>query len=170
MLSMLHLLAQTYDYTTTTTHTSDKVGAGLALAFMIPLLIFLMAFAVLAIVGMWKTFEKAGKPGWASIVPFYNYWVLAEIAGKPGWWGLVGLGSIVPFVGFFAGMAWFILLVLICVDLVKRFGKDSAFAVLLVLLPAIGFMILGFGDAKYTTVPPVMADPPLPPIEPTVTQ
>ena len=31
-----------------------------------------LAFAVLAIVAMWKIFEKAGKPGWAAIIPFYN--------------------------------------------------------------------------------------------------
>ena len=37
-------------------------------------------------VGMWKTFEKAGKPGWAAIVPIYNAAVLLQVAGKPSWW------------------------------------------------------------------------------------
>ena len=39
-----------------------------------------------AIAGLWKTFEKAGKPGWAAIVPIYNVIVMLEIVGKPLWW------------------------------------------------------------------------------------
>ena len=37
------------------------------------ILIVYVAFIVFIIAGIWKTFEKAGQPGWASIVPFYNY-------------------------------------------------------------------------------------------------
>ena len=48
--------------------------------FIIELLVI-----VLVIAGMWKTFAKAGKPGWASIVPIYNVIVLLEIAGRPLW-------------------------------------------------------------------------------------
>ena len=31
-----------------------------------------LAVAVLGVVAMWKIFEKAGEPGWAAIIPFYN--------------------------------------------------------------------------------------------------
>ncbi len=31
--------------------------------------------------GMWKSFEKAGEPGWAALTPFYNLMVVAKIAG-----------------------------------------------------------------------------------------
>jgi len=31
-------------------------------------------------------FVKAGRPGWAAIVPIYNGWVFFEISSKPGWW------------------------------------------------------------------------------------
>ena len=27
---------------------------------------------IAAIVGMWKMLEKAGEPGWAALIPFYN--------------------------------------------------------------------------------------------------
>lgn len=33
--------------------------------------LIILAFFVLNIVAGWKIFEKAGQPGWASIVPFY---------------------------------------------------------------------------------------------------
>lgn len=36
---------------------------------------------VLAIIGMWKLFEKANEPGWAAIIPIYNMWIMAKIAG-----------------------------------------------------------------------------------------
>lgn len=35
-------------------------------------MILYLAVIVLTIAGMWKTFDKAGQPGWAAIVPFYN--------------------------------------------------------------------------------------------------
>ena len=35
-----------------------------------------IAIIVLAIASWWKIFEKAGQPGWAAIVPFYNYYII----------------------------------------------------------------------------------------------
>lgn len=96
---------------------------------------------VVTMAGFWKLFEKAGKPGWAALVPIYNVIVLAEIAGKPGWWGLL---VFLPCVGF-------IFAILLCIELAKKFGKDTLFGVLLAL-PFIGtilFLVLGFGDAQY---------------------
>ena len=51
-------------------------------------LFFFIYFAliILVIVSMWKIFAKAGKPGWAAIIPIYNIIVLFEIIGKPAWW------------------------------------------------------------------------------------
>jgi hypothetical protein len=147
---MLDALAQA-TYTYTTTSSTDETGAaaavlglftGVFLLIMIPLIVFY-------IVCLWKTFEKAGVEGWKAIVPGYNGWVLAEIAGKPGWWGIVGFASIIPVVGWFVSIAAFVLYVLIAIELSKKFGKDSVFAVLLILLPVVGFAILAFGDAKY---------------------
>lgn len=34
------------------------------------------AILLLIIISMWKIFTKAGKPGWASIIPIYNLVVL----------------------------------------------------------------------------------------------
>lgn len=148
---MLDVLAQAADTYTITTTTSEDAGVyaavlglftGVFLLVIIPLIIFY-------VVCLWKTFEKAGVEGWKAIVPVYNGWVLAEIAGKPGWWGIVGLGAIVPVVGFLASIAAFVLYIIIAMELSKKFGKDTLFAVLLILLPVVGFAILAFGDAKY---------------------
>ena len=49
------------------TTSSMAMGAGLIVYFVI-----IMAVAVVSIIAMWKIFTKAGKPGWAAIVPVYN--------------------------------------------------------------------------------------------------
>jgi hypothetical protein len=52
---------------------------------------------------MWKVFEKAGKPGWASIIPIYNVIVMLEIVGKPIWWLIMFIFTMCQF--HFWGMA-----------------------------------------------------------------
>ena len=41
--------------------------------------LLLVAIIVFVVYVNWKMFEKAGKPGWASIIPIYNTIVLFEI-------------------------------------------------------------------------------------------
>ena len=98
-----------------------------------------LAFGIFMIIAMWKIFTKAGKPGWASIIPFYNIWVMLEVVGRPGWWLLLML---IPGVNFVIG-------IILIVDLAKSFGKGGGFAVGLLLLPYVFFPILGFGKAQY---------------------
>ena len=103
------------------------------------LIIFCLALGIFLIAAMWKVFEKAGQPGWAAIIPIYNYYVMTKIAGKPGWWTLM---LFIPGVN---------LIFVIWLDnmISKSFGKDEGFTAGLVLLGAIFWPILGFGSAKY---------------------
>lgn len=94
---------------------------------------------VLIIISFWKIFEKAGKPGWASIIPVYNIIILLEIIGKPWWWILLLL---IPGVNIIFGVWMFNLLSI-------SFGKNEGFTVGLVLLPFIFLPILGFGEDAY---------------------
>lgn len=48
--------------------------------------IIYLAIVVVTIAGDWKMFEKAGKPGWAFLVPIYNVIVMLEIINKPIKW------------------------------------------------------------------------------------
>ncbi|GAB2855438.1 DUF5684 domain-containing protein [Lentzea nigeriaca] len=103
-------------------------------------LIFSLVFAVIVIAGMWATFSKAGKPGWAAIIPIYNLYVLLKVAGRPGWWLIL---FIIPFVNF-------IMSIIVAIDVAKSFGKGGGFGFfLLALLPFIGYPVLGFGSAQY---------------------
>jgi hypothetical protein len=99
-----------------------------------------LALAVLMIVSVWKIFTKAGKPGWAAIIPFYNIWILLETVGRPGWWLLL---YFIPFVNI-------VIAIIVALDLAKVFGKDGAYGFfLLFLFPFIGYPMLAFGSAKY---------------------
>ena len=53
----------------------------------IPFVIYgtLAVILLLLVVPLWIIFTKAGKPGWAAIIPFYNIIVLLEIVGRPLW-------------------------------------------------------------------------------------
>jgi len=107
--------------------------------FGVFLLVIMLTIAVIVIIAEWRIYEKAGKPGWAVLIPFYNIIVLLEIVGKPIWWIFLFL---IPFVNIVFGI-WITNL------LSKSFGKDEAFTVGLILLGFVFYPILGFGDAKY---------------------
>jgi hypothetical protein len=122
---------------------------------------------VIAVIAYWKVFTKAGRPGWQAIIPIYNTWVLFEIAGKPGWWALLSLAGIIPVIGFLGAIAFLVLYILAMLELAKRFGKSTTFAVVgLIIFNIVGLLILAFGPAKYQPVVagPPKADPPLPPV------
>ena len=118
---------------------NEYEASGVAAGIGAGAVIFYLAIIVVLIVGMWKVFEKAGKPGWAAIIPIYNLIILLEIVGKP--------------------MIWILWLIIPCVNIVfmiwlynlvsKSFGKSEGFTVGMVLFPYIFWPILGFGDARY---------------------
>ena len=101
--------------------------------------IILLAIIVFQIAAWWKVFEKAGKPGWAAIVPIYNIYVLIQIGGKPGWWIILCL---IPIVNI-------IVILLVMLGVANNFGKGTLFGIGLFLLGVIFFPILGFGDDRY---------------------
>ena len=103
------------------------------------LLIYLI-FIALMIVSGWKIFTKAGKPGWAILIPIYNIIVLLEIVGKPWWWLL--LMMFVPVVN----VIWTIWATNL---LSKSFGKGVGFTLGLLFLSIIFVPILGLGSAEY---------------------
>ena len=101
--------------------------------------IFWLAFTILMIAACWKIFTKAGQPGWAVIIPIYNWYILCKIVGRPGWWVIL---LFIPVVNFIIG-------IILCIDLAKSFGKGVGFGIGLILLGVIFFPILGFGSARY---------------------
>ena len=104
---------------------------------------FGLALAVLGIVAMWKIFEKAGEPGWAAIIPFYNLYVLFKITWGEGW----------KFLFLLIPVANIVFAIITMVKLAKAFGKGGGFAVGLIFLGPIFYCILAFGQSQYLGVP-----------------
>jgi len=119
--------------------TNSTLGASLLGGIGAGLLILYIAIIVLLIAAEWKIYTKAGKPGWAVIVPIYNIIVLLEIVGKPWWWIFLLLIPIVNIIF----LIWMINL------LSLSFGKGTGFTLGLLFLGIIFYPILGFGSAKY---------------------
>jgi hypothetical protein len=118
---------------------NSAIGGAIA-AMGTMMLLFWLAVVVVFIAGMWKVFAKAGQPGWAAIIPFYNCYILLKIAGRPGWWLLL---FFIPFVNL-------AIAIVVSIDVAKAFGQSALFGVLLLfLLSGIGYLVLGFGNYRY---------------------
>ena len=98
-----------------------------------------LVFGLLAVVGLWKIFTKAGQPGWAALIPIYNAIVLLRVVGRPWWWLLL---MFIPLVNL-------IIYIIVAVDLARSFGKGGLFALGLVVLSWIFLAVLGLGSARY---------------------
>src|SRR5258708_6986030 len=88
-------------------------------------------FVLLIYVSLWKIFTKAGKPGWAAIIPIYNIIVLLQIVGKPWYWLLL---MCIPLLGIIWGIWTYNLLS-------KSFGKGVGFTLGLIFLSIIFFPV-----------------------------
>ena len=102
-------------------------------------LIILLILILPQIIGNWFLYKKAGKPGWAAIVPIYSTIVWLKVIGKPWYWLLLFL------------IPYFNLVFLIWAQnlTAKSFGKGVGFTVGLVLLQIIFLPILGLDSSEY---------------------
>ena len=121
--------------------TGAAAGAAAAMGGLCVMFIYFVLI-VGVIAGMWMTFAKAGRPGWAAIIPFYNVFVLTEIARKEILWFIL---TLLPCINIVA-------IILISIDVAKNFGKGAGFGIGLALLPFIFYPILGFSGARYQGV------------------
>ena len=125
--------------TLTTSSDPSAAGGAAALAGGLFGMVIGLAVAVAVIAGMWKIFEKAGKPGWAAVVPIYNIVVLMEIVGRPIWFVVL----------FLIPCANIVAMIMVSMDLARKFGQGMGYAIGLILLPIVFYPMLGFGDARY---------------------
>lgn len=136
-----------YDYSYETYNMLDSAASGTALGVFAGMSavtwIISVVLAIFAVICLWKVFEKAGKPGWASIIPIYNAVVTLQIVGMSPWLLLLML---IPFANIIIA---FVLNILVYVKLAGKFGKSGGFAVGLIFLNIIFMAILAFGDAEY---------------------
>lgn len=141
---------QTNDDAVVATAMAALAGFGLCIAAV------LMVVFTLVIAGLWKMFAKAGRPGWAAIVPFYGDMIRNEIAGVPVVWTYYTwiILAINMFTGGLAGFGPMIILALQYFTyrpLLKAYGRDNGTGSVLIALffPYIVFPQIGFGSNTY---------------------
>lgn len=103
------------------------------------IIIFSLILSLISIISCWKIFSKAGKPGWASIVPIYSNVVMLEIAKLPIWNIILYL---IPIANIY-------ILFKVNIEIAKKFGKSSGFGIGMSLIPIIFVPLLAFSDNVY---------------------
>ena len=125
----------------------DREAAAILLGFAGSFMLMAIAICVFFIIVNWKMYEKAGKPGWASIVPIYNMVVLFEIIGFKWYYIFFLLLGFVPVVGIFLLLAFTLIY---NVKLAKSFGQTVGFGIGLWFLSPVFTAIIAFSsDIKY---------------------
>lgn len=118
-----------------TGYITGMLGSIFAGIFLVSLII-----SIIMIIASWKIFKKAGEPGVAAIVPFWNTAVLFKITW--GKWYFMFL-MFIPFVNFVIG-------IMTMLRLAKVFGRGTGFGLGLLFLSPVFMVMLGFGKAQYT--------------------
>ena len=113
------------------------------------MLIVWFAIMIFMIVSWWIVFKKAGQPGWAILIPIYNFLIILRVASKPWWWVFAILLAIIPVVG---AILLLVAMIFIFHGVSKNFGQGAGFTVGLVLLSVVFVPILAFGDYQWKPV------------------
>ena len=91
---------------------------------------------IIAAVGLYKMFEKAGEPGWAGFIPFYNKYKLCEKVMNDPWYWVRLIVVCVPFVGWIAAIYF---AYQISKATAQAYGKPESWAWGYLLLPPVIF-------------------------------
>ncbi len=108
-------------------------------SIMVFLNLVIWAVVLVLVISNWVMFDKAGQPGWAAIIPFYNLYILLKIARRPGWWLLL----------YFLPVVSIVITLIVGIDIAKNFGKGVGFGIGIFIFPYIFVPILAFGSATY---------------------
>jgi hypothetical protein len=97
--------------------------------------VFVLFFAVVH----WKIYTKAGRPGWESLIPIYNFYIFGKISGRSGWWLL---RLLIPIAGIYFA-------IVLIRSFARSFGQGVGFTVGLLFLGIIFYPMIAFGNIKY---------------------
>lgn len=151
-----------YDYGYNYGYDAGSAVGGILAGMLIFIVIFgivALVFAVLAIIGQWKCFKKAGYNGWECLIAGHNQFVNCTFAGVNP---ILVLGvmfgsvvSVVPVLGWLVYSGFLIYYQFVVgINTAKAFGKGTGFGVALAipLSAPIAWFILGKDDVKYVGV------------------
>ncbi len=130
------------------------------LGSLIAIIVIVIVFWVVEFIAYWKIFQKAGEPGWKSLIPFYNSYIQYKISWS-GLWFWVSLacsvvGSLMTgSTGAVLVIGYILTIVALIVRLVElyklscSFGHGVGYTIGLFFLHPIFLIILGYGKSEY---------------------
>ena len=139
---------------------TELLAGGLALVSSL----IQVVIVLLNIIGLFKIYQKMGKPGWKGIIPFYNmYGLYDELWDKKYFWGYLlaqavmlnpssPSGLLFSVADLVLAVAMIVVVMKLYIKLAKAFGKGTGFGVLTFFFAPICLAVLGFGSAEYEGV------------------
>ena len=139
---------------------TELLAGGLALVSSLIQVVIIL----LNIIGLFKIYQKMGKPGWKGIIPFYNmYGLYDELWDKKYFWGYLlaqavmlnpssPSGLLFSVADLVLSVAMIVVVMKLYIKLAKAFGKGPGFGVLTFFFAPICLAVLGFGSAEYEGV------------------
>ena len=109
------------------------------IAFQVICSLISVALSVFQIICYWRVFEKAGVPGWKSLIPIYNTYVLCDLVWGEG---LKMFLFLIPIANIYFSIRLYL-------SFAKVFGKDVGFGIGLMFLQPIFVGILAFDSSSY---------------------
>ncbi len=114
--------------------TSNKISIGFKLLFassiVKTILIISGILIIYKIITRWIIFKKAGKHGWAAIIPIYSQVTYLKVSNLSPWWILI---LIIPIIGW---------LIYVIIKIISRFTLADSFGRGIIF--GFGLLILGF--------------------------
>lgn len=114
--------------------------------FAVYVSLFIIAILAITVISFWRIFKKAGLPGWAAIIPVYNLFATCKMLKISYWWILLIPAMYLPLIGWAVGLATN---VFFSIRTSQVFNKGIPFAIGLMFLPLIFYVILAFDKSEY---------------------
>lgn len=137
------------------------LGAGLMGVIGTLLVIAGIAWFFISAIGYFKMFQKAGQRSWFAFIPLLRDFALFKMSWTVKSFVITTVLLVVfqvssnseallpSLLAAVTGIAWLVMQVKLLLRVAKSFGKGKIWAVLLLFVPFIATLILGFGSAEY---------------------
>ena len=155
----------------TLTPSEAAVAGGIVGGVFAAVAVCVLIWYVLQIIACWRMFEKAGEPGWKTLIPIYNNYIMFKIVDMKAWfWWMFGISVVFSIISAANGCtdtactstsplllfsAFVFLIIAIVCEVIyslrtsRAFGHGIGFAIGLFFFQPIFLMIIGYGKSKY---------------------
>ena len=115
-----------YGYYHSNTSGVESMGTWLILLLLLIPAIAIAGYVVMSLFFA-RIFKLAGLPAWKAWVPIYNQWIFFQLGGYSGVFVLLPFVTIIPFIGFFASIVYFVFFCFAAQEIGKKVGKSDIF-------------------------------------------